>query len=108
MKLIAITLPLEKPPELRLQRHLDLLNPVDTVLGWQILVRGSSVILLDPKGKGYQISTAACVLMWDGRKPEDYDQIAKYTSDVIARPAAKREPTDEELERATAPKAVAK
>jgi hypothetical protein len=107
MKLIALTLPIEKPPELRLQRYLDLANPVDTVLGWRVLVRGSAVILLDPKGKGHEISRAACVLTWDGTKPEDYDSIAKYTSEPIARPQPKL--TDEELERATAPaRAVAK
>lgn len=104
MKLVNLCLPETKPQELRLQRSINLIAPVDTVLGWRVLVRGPAVILLDSKGVGHEFARASCVLTWDGAKPEDYDKITTWTSEPLARA---RPMTDAELEAATAPAAKA-
>lgn len=106
MKLVNLCLPETKPQELRLARTIDLVSPKDGTVGWRVLVRGPAVILLDPKGVGHEFARAACVLTWDGAKPEDYDKIVTWTSEPLVR-RAPGEPTDAELEAATAPSAKA-
>lgn len=90
MKLITLTLPVEKPKALRLQRELDLRNPVNDILGWTILVRGPAVILIPPKDSpdpgGFEIARAACTLRWDSSTTADYDKMSNYTSEPLARP----------------------
>lgn len=88
MKLIHLTLPENKPSEIRLVRSFSLVNPVDSVLGWRVLVRGPAVILLAPDGPGHEFARSACVLTWDSSTAADYDKIATYTSEVLARRAA--------------------
>lgn len=89
MKLITLTLPVEKPPELRLQRTIDLRNPVNDVIGWRILVRGPAVILIPPKDSpnpgAFEIARAVCTLRWDSSEPADYDKMANFTSEPLAR-----------------------
>jgi hypothetical protein len=95
MKLITLTLPVEKPPELRLQRTIDLRNPVNDVLGWTILVRGPAVILIPPAPPkdrpgdfigAFEIARVACTLRWDSPIPADYDKMVNFTSEPLARP----------------------
>jgi hypothetical protein len=90
MKLITLTLPVEKPPDLRLQRTIDLRKPVNDVLGWRILVRGPAVILIPPKDSpnpgAFEVARSACWLRWDSSDPPDYDKMANYTSEPLARP----------------------
>ena len=89
MKLITLTLPVEKPPELRLQRTIDLRNPVNDVLGWTILVRGPAVILIPPKDSpnpgGFEVARSACWLRWESSSPGDYDKLTNYTSEPLTR-----------------------
>lgn len=90
MKLITLTLPVEKPKALRMQREIDLRNPVNDVLGWTILVRGPAVIMIPPKDSpdpgGFEIARSACTLRWDSSSPADYDKLGNFTSDPLARP----------------------
>lgn len=106
MKLVSVLLPADKPEKLRLARAIDLRAPIDTVLGWRVLVRGPAVILLPPPDSadpgGFEFARSACTLRWDSTVPADYDKITTYTSEPLTRRVA-GEPTDEELERATAP-----
>lgn len=85
MKLLKLTLPEAKPPALRMVRDIDLLKPVDAVIGWRILVRGPAVILLPPNGPGHEVARSQCWLSWDGVKPEDYDKITNYSSEELKR-----------------------
>lgn len=95
MKLLALTLPVEKPKALRMQREIDLIHPVNDVLGWTILVRGMAVILIPPKDSpnpgGYEIARSACALRWDSSNPADYDKMANFTSEPLAFPEVKTE-----------------
>jgi len=97
MKLISLTLPEVKPEPLRLApRTIDLRNPVDTMLGWRVLVRGPAVILIAPDdvpaGGGYEIARAACTLRWDSTTSADYDKMASYTSEPLVRAEPKAAP----------------
>lgn len=108
MKLTNIILPDLGRNELRIgARTINFESPVDSVLGWRVLVRGPAVILLSPKGQGYEFARSACVLAWDSAKPEDYDKLVNYTSEPLARkPLA--EVVDEVVESAPAAKAGAR
>lgn len=90
MKLLTLTLPVEKPEPLRMApRTIDLRMPADVVLGWRVLVRGPAVILIAPEdspaGGGYEIARSVCTLRWDSSNPADYDKMANFTSEPLAR-----------------------
>lgn len=96
MKLLTLTLPVEKPDPLRLApRTIDLRMPPDSLLGWRVLVRGPAVILIAPEevpaGGGYEIARSACTLRWDSTATADYDKMANYTSEPLARPEPKQD-----------------
>lgn len=101
MKLVNLVLPESKPQELRLARSIDLVRPIDSVLGWRVLVRGPAVILISPDGRGHEVARSACWLSWDSGTATDYDKLTNYTSEPLSRttPAL----SEAELEAATAP-----
>ena len=90
MKLITLSLPVEKPPELRfVPRTIDLRASNDVMQGWTILIRGPRVILVSPKDArqpgAFEVARAECVLGWDSTDPKDYDKQIDYTSDPLPR-----------------------
>lgn len=105
MKLERITLPENKPKDLRVARDVNLSPPDDCIVGWTIIIRGPSVVLISPKGKGHEFARSVCVLTWDSSNPTDYDKLTNYTSEPLSRTPVQL--SDAELEAATAPAAKA-
>jgi hypothetical protein len=102
VKLVSVILPADRPTSLRVAQEISLERPVDNVLGWQVLVRGPAVLLITREGRAHEFARSACVLTWSGAKElNEYDNLAKYTSGVLARIAP--DMSEQELERATAP-----
>lgn len=115
MKLLSIKLP--DLPILRSLSHFFCATPPATLKGFIVKVRGRAVYLVsppgwqaglsehqrDPKGPRQMIGPLEagkdCVLGWEG---DDPDGTLKYDSE----PMGLAQMTDEELERATAPKAA--
>lgn len=85
VKLIALSLPEHgKPKELELLRTIRVDRPVNTVIGWRILLRGPTVILVSSDGTAYEFARSACVIVWSGSvDPNDYAKLTNYTTDPL-------------------------
>jgi hypothetical protein len=120
MKLLSLKLP--DLPLLGSPSHFYTNAPPNNLRGWSVKVRGRAVFLvsppgwepgkplanLDPKGARRTVGPLEagkeCVLFWEGG---DVDAVAKYDGDPMGAPL---EPvlSDEEIERATAPRKAAR
>jgi hypothetical protein len=95
-------------------------KPPNAMIGWSVRVRGAAVFLVSPPGWEPGLAAAHrkadgprrtygpikdAICQWEGE--DAVDQLVKYDSEAMG---AKAAPvlSDEELERATAPKAAAR
>ena len=116
MKLLSIKLP--DLPILGSQSHFYCDKPNAPLKGWSVHVRGPVVFLVsppgwmpgepsarfDPKGPRRMVGPLRdCVLFWEGG---DVDAAQKYDGEPMGMPVEVL--SDEEMERATAPRKVAK
>lgn len=116
MKLVSIKLP--DLPILRSQSHFNCDAPPEILRGWSVKVRGRAVFLVSPPGWlpgqpaairkhgerrifGPLEAGTDCVLQWEG---DDVDACVKYDGEPMG---VAVQISDEELERATAPKSKA-
>lgn len=114
MKLVSILLP--SLPWMGSTGHVMCEKPPAALVGWSVRVRGLATFLVSPPGwkSGLPITQrkadgprfqfgplAGVVLGWEGDDPPEAMQ--KYDSEPMGQSAAP-EISDEELERATAPK----
>lgn len=96
LKLVSITLPVEKPQEMGLVRTINCVHPTEHVIGWSVLVRGPAVILVSPakdkQGRTvadrrlYEFARSACVLVWSSSDIADANNVQKYDSQPLERP----------------------
>jgi hypothetical protein len=117
MKLLSFTAP--HLPVLGSLSNVQCASPPSNLKGWRVSIRGAALFLLSPPGwsPGAQFVTfdpsgprrtfgplpmAQCICHWDG---DNIEACAKYDGEPMGVPAAVL--SDEELERATAPKGKA-
>lgn len=109
MKLVTLTLPVEKPPILKfVPRTIELNTANDVMQGWIILVRGPRIVLVSPKDArnpgAFEVARSECVLGWDSADPKDYDKQVDFTSEPLPRtkPMAAPEPVEVDESKAVA------
>jgi len=120
MKLVSIKLP--DLPILRSQSHFNCATPPEILRGWSVKVRGRAVFLVSPPGwlpgqpaairprngerrtfGPLEADGEKCVLQWEG---DDIEACAKYDGEPMG--VVVEVVSDEEMERATAPKVAVK
>jgi hypothetical protein len=117
MKLLSFTCP--SLPMLGSLSNVVCAAPPNNLKGWRVVIRGPSVFLVSPPGwipgepmvrydpKGdthaFEVPRALCTFRWSS---VDFDAVAKHEAPPMGMPAEVL--SDEELERATAPRKVAK
>lgn len=115
MKLVSIQFP--SLPMFGNLGHVRVDAPPHQVRQWIVAIRGPAVFLVSPPGwttvnqpiaslpvtgprRIFEVARALCVEQWEG-SVEEVDAVTKYTSEPMDVPKVI---SDEELERATAPK----
>lgn len=92
LKLLSVTLPVDKPPSMRMTRTIDCAMPVDDHIGWSIKVRGPAVILVSPPAvntgarRMFEFARTACSLIWSSTDIDDVDRVQKHDTPPLSRP----------------------